>query len=48
MYLRVVDVKAKDKTKGKSDSATINTSGKEGHLMLVSGYGMINSNTSML
>ena len=30
MYLRVVDVNVKDKTNGKSDSATINTSGKEG------------------
>ena len=34
MYLRVVDVKAKDKTNGKSDSATINTSGEEGCLLV--------------
>ena len=34
MYLRLVDIKAKDKTNGKSDSATINTSGKEGCLLV--------------
>ena len=34
MSLRVVDVKAKDETNGKSDSATINTSGKEGCLLV--------------
>ena len=34
MYLRVVDVKVKDKTNGRSDSATSNTSGKEGCLLV--------------
>ena len=30
MYLRAVDIIVKDKANGRSDSATINTSGKEG------------------
>ena len=34
MYLRAADVKVKDKTNGRSDSATINTSGKEGCLLV--------------
>ena len=48
MYLRVVDVKAKDKTNGKSDTATINSSVKKDVYLLVSGSGIINSDTSML
>ena len=35
MYLRVVDVKAKDKTNGRSDSATMNISCKEGCLLVI-------------
>ena len=32
MYLKAVDVKVEDKTNGKSDSATINTSRRRGCL----------------
>ena len=33
-YLRIVDVKVKDKANGRSDSTTINTSSKGGCLLV--------------
>ena len=34
MYLRAADFKVKGKTNGRSDGVTINTSGKEGCLLV--------------
>ena len=47
MYLRVVDVKVKDKTNGKVIVLQLTLMEKDVYL-LVSGSGMINSDTSVL
>ena len=48
MYLTVVDVKVKDKTNGKVIVLQLTLVVKEDVYLLVSGSGMINSNTSIL
>ena len=48
MYLRAVDVKVEDKTNGKVMVLQLTPVEKKDVYLLVSGYGMINSDTSML
>ena len=48
MYLRVVDVKVKDKTNGKVIVLQLTPVVKKDVHLLVSGSEMINSNSSML